>query len=198
MSPSRISGQERRDQILTKAAELFATHGFEGTKFWQIAEACHISEGVVFHFYKNKRELHIAAFSHIINDDPVLDLPVNKEREKAFQIIAQNILTKCREEPTFLRFLLQIFLSEPGLTRLYYESEAINNFIKFIKRKIDEGKNKGEYRAVDTNFAVVGFIGIIIYCAMSYEFFGPETVKNQSPDKLAKKTVDLFLNGLKL
>ena len=62
MSEIRMTAEQRKEQILARAAELFATYGYEGTRIWQVAKACGISDGAVLHFFKDKRTLYLQTF----------------------------------------------------------------------------------------------------------------------------------------
>jgi AcrR family transcriptional regulator len=51
---------ERRAQILDAAAQLFAHKGLAGTRTADIAAACTMSEGLLFHYFDNKEDIFAA------------------------------------------------------------------------------------------------------------------------------------------
>jgi Bacterial regulatory proteins, tetR family len=62
--PSRPMTQTRgenfegqREAILSRAAELFALHGYHGTSMNDVAEACRLSKATLYHYYVDKSEL---------------------------------------------------------------------------------------------------------------------------------------------
>jgi AcrR family transcriptional regulator len=55
----RLSGEERRSQILAVAAELFASHGFRSTTMDDVAEAAGITKPVVYQHFDSKRALYL-------------------------------------------------------------------------------------------------------------------------------------------
>ncbi len=48
---------ERREQILSAALQLFATKGFAATKISDISSVTGISQGLIYHYYKSKDEV---------------------------------------------------------------------------------------------------------------------------------------------
>ncbi|MFN4186266.1 MAG: amidohydrolase family protein, partial [Hyphomonas sp.] len=49
--------QDRRDSILAAARQAFARSGFEGTSIADIARAAGVSDGLVYRYFANKRDL---------------------------------------------------------------------------------------------------------------------------------------------
>ena len=50
--------QQRRQQILTKALELFVKKGYSETKIGDIAKASNMSVGLMFHYFESKEQLY--------------------------------------------------------------------------------------------------------------------------------------------
>ncbi len=55
----------RRSQILMGAAQVFAEKGFHKATTKQIAKAGGVSEGTIYNYFKNKRELLLALIDSI-------------------------------------------------------------------------------------------------------------------------------------
>jgi AcrR family transcriptional regulator len=59
MSPAeRRTATERREEILAASMQLFARHGFHGVTTRMIADACGISEALLYRHWKGKDELY--------------------------------------------------------------------------------------------------------------------------------------------
>ncbi len=197
MQLRRMRAHERREQILSRSAELFATHGFEGTRIRQIAKACQISDGAVFHFFKSKKELHLQTFIHVVKKQIPLTETQEATREKHLAAIAEKILEKCRKEPSTMRLLIQTFLSDPEQTSFYYQSVMRKEILNSVGGLLERGIDQGEYRNVDTHFATLCYLGMVIYLAMCNEFFGTESLDGRSSEQLADSLVKLFLGGVR-
>jgi AcrR family transcriptional regulator len=61
--PRAATYDDQREQILARAAELFARQGYTGTTMNQVAAACGVSKPTLYHYFTDKQSLllHIAA-----------------------------------------------------------------------------------------------------------------------------------------
>ena len=59
---NRMSGPERRAQIVDAAIALFGRHGFKGTTTKSLAQASGVSEATIFKHFPTKNDLYAAAF----------------------------------------------------------------------------------------------------------------------------------------
>jgi AcrR family transcriptional regulator len=61
--PRAASYDDQREQILARAAELFARHGYPGATMNQVALACGVTKPTLYHYFSDKQSLllHIAA-----------------------------------------------------------------------------------------------------------------------------------------
>ncbi len=76
---------ERRRHILAAAATVFARSGYHKARTREIAEEAGISEGTIYNYYGNKRELLIALIERIVRESLLATtLPANDENPKAW------------------------------------------------------------------------------------------------------------------
>lgn len=58
--------EQRRETIVERAADLFASRGFLGASVSDIAKACHTSKSLLYHYYPSKEDvLYAVMLSHI-------------------------------------------------------------------------------------------------------------------------------------
>lgn len=58
--------EQRREAIVDRAAQLFASAGFRGTSVAEIAAACETSKSLIYHYYPSKEDILYAVMaSHI-------------------------------------------------------------------------------------------------------------------------------------
>ena len=58
--------EQRREAIVEKAAQLFASAGFKGASVADLAKACDTSKSLIYHYYPSKEDiLHAVMASHI-------------------------------------------------------------------------------------------------------------------------------------
>lgn len=58
--------EERQQEMLSVAIKEFATNGYYKTKMEIIAEKADVSKGLVFHYYKSKKNLYVEAIREVI------------------------------------------------------------------------------------------------------------------------------------
>jgi AcrR family transcriptional regulator len=63
--PRAATYDDQREQILARAAELFARQGFNATTMNQLAAACGVTKPTLYHYFTDKSSLllHAAAMS---------------------------------------------------------------------------------------------------------------------------------------
>lgn len=60
MATRQEQKEQRRNDILEAALELFVQRGYSGTKIADIAQKAGMSTGLMFHYFENKEQLYIA------------------------------------------------------------------------------------------------------------------------------------------
>ena len=71
--------QQRREEIMQAAEEVFFSKGFEKSTMDDVAEKAELSKGTLYLYFKSKEDLHMAVARKAINllRIPVLTLSVN-------------------------------------------------------------------------------------------------------------------------
>jgi AcrR family transcriptional regulator len=77
---TRLQVDERRRQLLAKAVELFAAHGYDELSMAKIAREAGVSKPLLYHYFPNKRDLFEAALGqaadeHLARTQPDPDSP---------------------------------------------------------------------------------------------------------------------------
>ncbi|MBM3493945.1 MAG: TetR/AcrR family transcriptional regulator, partial [Armatimonadetes bacterium] len=55
--PRRLPPEQRREEILSAAVQLFCEKGYEGTTIKDIARAIGVTEGLLYHYFSGKADL---------------------------------------------------------------------------------------------------------------------------------------------
>jgi TetR/AcrR family fatty acid metabolism transcriptional regulator len=106
ISPQRM--QDRYDAILDAAKAIFADKGFEGTSIADIARTAQISDGLVYRYFRNKRELLYEVLRKFY-ERILLDLETQVFRHDGF----------AAQLETLIRRHLEVFVSDTDLCRLF-------------------------------------------------------------------------------
>src|ERR1700712_1932987 len=68
----------RREQLLDAGIVIFATRQYEEVSIDEIAEACGVSRGLLYHYFRGKRDYYVSSIAHAahrtreVEPDPTL------------------------------------------------------------------------------------------------------------------------------
>jgi AcrR family transcriptional regulator len=141
--------QDRYDAILDAAKTGFADKGFEGTSIADIARIARISDGLVYRYFRNKRELLYEVLRKFY-ERILLDLETQVFRQDGFVARLEALL----------RRHLEVFVSDSDLCRLFisevrtasdYEGSAIQElnrrYTSVLIRIVKDAVKTGEVRS---------------------------------------------------
>ena len=146
ISPQRM--QDRYDAILDAAKRAFAEKGFEGTSIAEIARTAQISDGLVYRYFRNKRELLYEVLRKFY-ERILLDLETQVFKHDTFPARLEALI----------RRHLEVFVSDTDLCRLFisevrtasdYEGSSIQElnrlYTSVLIRIVKDAVKTGEVR----------------------------------------------------
>ena len=151
----RMTGENRRLQILRVAMRLFSQRGFRGTTTKEIALAAGVSEAMVFRHFATKEELYSAILDHkaCVHEtmDPlqvVADAVAAKDDSAVFEGLALDALNQHDCDPEFHRLLLHSALEEHELAQMFWE-KFVKRVYRTLRGYIRERQREGAMKQVD-------------------------------------------------
>jgi len=76
---TRLATDARREQLLDAGLALYARRAWEEVSIDEIARACGVSRGLLYHYFRGKREFYVATVQHAVarmhRIEPDLSLP---------------------------------------------------------------------------------------------------------------------------
>ncbi|MFQ5847677.1 MAG: TetR/AcrR family transcriptional regulator [Candidatus Methylomirabilales bacterium] len=197
----RVSGLERKRQIIDAAATLFSQRGFRGTTTREIAETVGVSEAALFRYYANKDALYRA----IIDAKSKTEDVVAAAREAAergddrgvFEAVALTLMEGTTEDSTLMRLLLFSALEGHDLSTIFFETR-VRRLHRFLRRYIETRIAAGAFRTIDPLLAARSFVGMVIHHLLIHELFGVKRPPRYSPGKVVETFVNLFLGGIRV
>ncbi|QOR66822.1 TetR/AcrR family transcriptional regulator [Cytobacillus suaedae] len=152
----------KKQLIMEKAIELFATQGFEATSVQQITEHCGISKGAFYLSFKSKDELIIALIDHfmiqIITD---IDHMVKKSEDsneilyKFYYSTYHSFHKHSDFAKMFMKEQTQTFNPEFISRTRYYDSLIDKIILTMIERLYGDSVRETKY---DLLFCIKGFM----------------------------------------
>ena len=197
---ARLSGEERKRQIIEAAAALFSRKGFGGTTTRQVAEAAGISEPTIFKHFATKDELYAAIIEAKAQTEAILESAAPAARRGddvgVLRALAQEMIGRTQADPTLLRLLLFSALEGHALSDMFFRSR-VTRVDAFLSRYIAERVAAGVFRAVDPLQAAWNFIGMIAYHLLYQEVFGQKPPPHLTTERAVEAMVELFLEGVR-
>ena len=193
MARGRAPGYDtQREDILARAAELFATHGYPGTSMNEVAKACGVSKPALYHYVRDKSQLlaeiaisHVTRLQTLVVEVKQLDLPAE----------------------AFLRQLIERFVQEYAGAR--HAHRVLTEDVKFLDVN-DQARVLSAQRQVVAAFAqAVGLarpelvtaslnkpLAMLLFGMMNWMFTWLQPEGKLSHPEMAPIVADLFLGGL--
>lgn len=196
-SQVRIPAEERRQQILELATELFARQGYKGTTTREIAQRVHVNEAIIFRHFPTKEDLYWAVIENQIR------IRAGRERLEAKLAAGgsdREILTAIAEEllsrdVTLSRLLLYTALENHELSHRFFRTH-VAQYLELLADFIRQGTAEGRFREVDPLLAARGFLGMLVYHFQIQELFGGKRLQTFDSYQVSETLVDLWLRGM--
>jgi TetR/AcrR family fatty acid metabolism transcriptional regulator len=186
--------QDRRDSILAAARTAFAKGGFEGTSIADIARAAGVSDGLVYRYFANKRDLLNAVLTAFY-ERTMVDLEAIAAREAPFEERLQDIIHRHIEAFVVDADACRLFISEVR-TAADYQGSAVQQlnrrYTSILVRIIESGIDSGEVRP-DIEMRLVRDV---IFGAIEHRTWAAVNGRLLDIDATAKGLVELLRYGL--
>ena len=157
--------EQKKEQIMQGALELFAKKGFYTTTIPDIAKALGMSVGNLYNYFKSKDILAKEIISYISKYLGNKLKKINEEnittKEKTKKIIEVYFKT-AMEHPQMIDYFLRIYLSNREVFKDGCEGMiCVNEFVTEIMIYFEEGVQNGELRDQDFFSAFGLFMGYL-------------------------------------
>lgn len=198
---SRMSAEDRRNQIIAIAAELFSQKGFRGTTTKEIADHAGVSEAIIFRHFATKDDLYNAILGFKIQQagehlQTQLAEAASRKDDKAFfgSLAFEMLEFHCKDE-TFIRLLLYSALEGHDLSSFVFHSAA-RDFKERIHRYIQQRIADGAFRQINPAVAARAFVGMVLHQAEMRTIFKATDELKISNKQIADRFVEVFLHGI--
>lgn len=200
MRKTRMSGPDRRGQIVKVAMRLFARKGFKGTTTREIAAKAGISEAVIFRHFSRKQALYTAIIDASCNDTQGESVLYGKlkglEGREVFSTVASYLISKHQKDSAFLRLLTYSALEGHDLSEIFIKTKGLE-FIEFLEARIKLLIKQGLFRKADASLAVRAFMGMVLHYSFSQEVYGLKRYYKRPNAKAVDAFVDIFFEGMR-
>ena len=176
-APTSAVKRERRKEarpgeLLDAALDLFVEKGFATTRVEEVAARAGVSKGTLFLYFQSKEEL----FKAVVRENISGRFTEWNAEFEAFEGSSADMLTYCmnawweRVGATKASGITKLMLSEaknfPDLAA-FYQQEVIQPRQTLIRRILQRGMDRGEFRPLDLDYAVYSVVAPMIYLVLA-------------------------------
>ncbi len=190
-----MASDERAQEILAVARDIFVARGFHSTAVTEIAGRLGVAEGTVFKYFPTKRELLNRVIEQWYGElfgDYTKDLSVIRGARARFRYLVWRHLTTIREWPGMCRLIFSDVRSQPGYSRspVHRMNLAYTGLLLDVVR---EGIAAGEFR----DHLPVELLRDVIYGGIEHHawgfLYGHATL---DAERYADQITDLVCGGI--
>lgn len=197
----RLSAQDRREQLIQVAVDLFSRKGFNGTTTREIAAAAGVTEAIIFRHFETKEHLYTAIIDRRLNAadaaEWIAELRSDMERdddEAVFRRLIRAIISTHKSDPKFERLMLYAAL-EGNQVALLYMCKVTESIVDEFRRYITRRQKQGRLRRISPDAVLTAILGMARQYALDKYVHGFKE-QSLSDDQALKTFTGIALNGL--
>lgn len=183
------------------ALKVFSRHGYEKATNRQIAEAAGIgSPGLIYHYFRDKRDLfqqmlehHAVALQFLSHPDEMMALPPRELLTRLGTSFVETLAD--RKVLALFRLILGEALRRPAVAEVINQIGPGRMF-PFLRGYLAHQMELGTLRRTDPGVAARAFIGPLLAYLFTTELFPQDDASTLSPQQMVAQTVEIFLAGM--
>ncbi len=196
--------EERKSQILSAAAKVFAQKGFERATIADIAKEAGLAEGSIYNYFKNKADLLVSLPHQMMQ--PTIEaasakiFQVNSAEpaspEATLMLVAHNVIGTMRKNVGLFRILLSAVPSLKPAAREKYMDQTVVYATSVLEAYLQKQVEQGIFRRdLNTHLTARSFIGMFLPFMILGDVLEIESARDFDYDELIESNVKIFLNG---
>ncbi|HVE52224.1 MAG TPA: TetR/AcrR family transcriptional regulator [Ramlibacter sp.] len=195
--------EARPGELLDAALDLFVEKGFAATRSEEVAARAGVSKGTLFLYFPSKEEL----FKAVVRENMSGRFAEWNEEFEHFEGSTGDMVRYCmniwweRIGATRASGITKLIISEarnfPELAA-FYQQEVIRPGTELVRRMLQRGVDRGEFRELDIEYAVFNITAPMIFLIMMKHSLGACVPQDYplDPQRYLQAQVDVLLNGL--
>jgi AcrR family transcriptional regulator len=192
--PTTLRKELVREEILTKAADVFEKKGYAQTTILDVAQALDLSRSALYHYFKSKDEiLEALVLEHTEHAAEQMELRLagkNGSPTKQLHELLSGSINGRMTRGARLRVLDQLAAEMPADIKHKFD-HGRRRVLDLYVRLIQSGIDAGELRAIDARTAALAILGIASWTSWWYSPAG-----RKSPEELAEVLIDIAFHGI--
>ncbi len=201
--PKRERRKESRPgELLVAALDLFVEKGFAATRMEEVATRAGVSKGTVFLYFSSKEEL----FKAVVRENISGRFEEWNAEFLNYEGSSADMLHHCmttwwhRIGSTQASGISKLMISEgghfPDIVE-FYQNEVVQPGHALIRKVLQRGIDRGEFRNLDLDFAVYGVVAAMMFLILSkHSAACLQSNMSLDPDAYIANQVAVMLHGL--
>jgi len=195
--------EARPGELLDAALDLFVEKGFAATRSEEVAARAGVSKGTLFLYFPSKEEL----FKAVVRENISGRFAEWQQEFAAFEGSTADMV-RCamrlwweRIGATRASGITKLMISEarnfPELAA-FYQQEVIRPGMQLMRRILQRGIERGEFRPLDLDYAVFSMVAPMIFLIMMKHSLGACVPQDYpvDPERYVNSQVETLLQGL--
>ena len=195
--------QERPQELLDAARDLFVEKGFAATRTEAVAARAGVSKGTLYLYYPSKEELLKAVVRHNVVSKIAQGAEIIRQFEgNTSELLAMVLRLWWKlvgETPAsgIVKLMLSEVRNFPDIAQFYVD-EVIMPSDRMIAAIVQRGIDSGEFRRVSVPDVVHALVGPLLFLVMNKHSLGACSVGKKIDAKaVIEAQIDLMLHGLR-
>ena len=195
--------EARPGELLDAALDLFVEKGYAATRSEEVAARAGVSKGTLFLYFPSKEEL----FKAVVRENLSGRFAEWTEEFASFQ----------GPTPDMVRYFMRVWWERVGATRAsgitkliisearnfpdlaaFYQQEVIRPGTDLIRKILQRGIARGEFRPVDVEYTIFSVVAPMIFLIMMKHSLGACVPQDYplDPVRYVEAQIDILLHGL--
>lgn len=195
--------EARPGELLDAALDLFVEKGFAATRSEEVAARAGVSKGTLFLYFPSKEEL----FKAVIRENLSGRFAEWNEEFETFEGSTADMVRYCmrvwweRIGATRASGITKLIISEarnfPDIAA-FYQNEVIRPGTDLIRRILQRGVARGEFRPIDVEYTVFSIVAPMIFLIMMKHSLGACAPQDfpLDPERYVEAQMENLLQGL--
>lgn len=187
-----------QEKVLNAAEKIFGSKGYHGSTTKEIAEEAGVSEGIIFKYFKTKKELLVNLVVPIISKTAVSLLGSGSDGD------LEEFINKVFQDR--IKFFKRVF---PLMKIIFFENELddslrnkifqelLSSVAKEIQNIYQKRIDSGELRDIDAFDMARTMMSLLIGMATMNEISKGKLFDPYKVEDFIPKSIDIFLRGIK-
>jgi TetR/AcrR family transcriptional regulator len=194
--------EARPGELLDAALDLFVAKGFAATRAEEVAAKAGVSKGTLFLYFKSKEEL----FEAVVRENMGNQISQGLAEMDSFQGSTTDMLKFAmfawweRVGNTKASGISKLVMSEasnfPALANFYHET-VVKPGRQLIRAILQRGVDRGEFRALNMDYAVYSVIAPLMFLTMWKHSLGACSLDAPiDPEAYINSQADIMVHGI--